>query len=90
MNSYGRLKISIFHGEDTNWWVSEAEKIFSRNQFSEAEKIEDVIACFDGEAWDWFQQVDRYQPVQTWGEVKRLMLERFCFSPESTKLKFCP
>ncbi|KAL2481638.1 Mediator of RNA polymerase II transcription subunit 25 [Abeliophyllum distichum] len=60
-----------------DWWLSRAEKIFSMNRLFEAEKVEAAVACLGGEAWAWFQLVDRRRPIQTWEKLKDLMLDRF-------------
>lgn len=40
---------------------------------SEREKVEAAVACFDGEAWAWFQWIEDHRPTQTWEELKALV-----------------
>ncbi|KAL2542657.1 Retrotrans gag domain-containing protein [Abeliophyllum distichum] len=77
LDSRGRLKISLFYNGNPDWWLSRAEMIFKMNRLSEVEKVEAAAACFDGEAWAWFQWVDRRRTVRTWGELKDFMVARF-------------
>lgn len=39
--------------------------------------MEAATTCLDGEAWELFQWLDRRQPMQTWGELKEVMTDKF-------------
>lgn len=72
-----RLEIPVFEGENPEGWVFKAERYSSLTQVNEAEKLEVVAICFEGEALSWYQWQQRRKKVTNWEELKGLVLNRF-------------
>ncbi|XP_022846840.1 uncharacterized protein LOC111369520 isoform X2 [Olea europaea var. sylvestris] len=78
LDSCGRLNIWIFYGDNLESWLFEAERCLNMNRgLPKREKVEAAITCFLGEAWAWFQEKDDRGQIQTWKELKALMLDQF-------------
>ena len=72
-----RLEMPLFEGDDPDGWVFRAERYFSVNQLSDAEKLDSAALCFEGAALAWFQWEQRRRRVRSWEELKAMMRNQF-------------
>lgn len=74
----------VFDGDNPDGWIFRAERYFQMNRTGEAEKLDIAIVSLDGEALSWYQWEDRRRAIQSWTELKLLLIKRFRPSHEGT------
>lgn len=79
-----KLELPLFDGGGPDGWIFRAERYFSINQMVEEEKLEATTMCLEGEALAWFQWEKKRRKLQSWEDLKLLILERFRPSHEGT------
>ncbi|EXB66634.1 hypothetical protein L484_024931 [Morus notabilis] len=81
-----RLEMPLFEGDNPEGWLFRVERYFSVNRLTEEDKLSAAAICFKGDALAWFQWEDGRNPVRSWLELKRKLLDRFRSSQEGTAL----
>ncbi|KAJ9562283.1 hypothetical protein OSB04_007443 [Centaurea solstitialis] len=72
-----KLEIPTFDGTDPDGWILRAERYFSLNRLSQAEKIDVSFIAFEGAALKWFQWENRRHPISRWEDLRALILRQF-------------
>ncbi|KAJ9544173.1 hypothetical protein OSB04_023880 [Centaurea solstitialis] len=72
-----KLEIPTFDGSDPDGWIIRAERYFSLNRLTQAEKIDVSFIAFEGAALKWFQWENRRHPILRWEDLRKLILRQF-------------
>ncbi|KAL4030271.1 hypothetical protein IC575_008507 [Cucumis melo] len=76
--------MSVFTGEDLEWWLFRAERYFQIHKLTESEKMLVSTICFDGPALNWYRSQEEREKFVSWTNLKERLLVRFQSTREGT------
>jgi len=76
-NWWSNLEMPIFDGEDPMGWLTKIERYFRLRVVREEDKLEVVMVAMDGEALDWFQWWESWNPNHSWDGFKIVDTQSF-------------
>lgn len=72
-----KMELPLFEGKDAESWIYRAEHYFELHHFSEEAKLRAVKICLSGPALIWLKTEERREKIESWLELRAMMLNRF-------------
>ena len=74
---YKKLDMPLFSGENPDGWILRAERFGKFYGLSEMKKVEAAVVAFEGDVLLWYQWEQSRRPINSWGEMKHMLLRQF-------------
>ena len=75
--SWRKLEIPVFVGEDAFGWTHKLERYFNLKGVTDEERMQATMVALEGKALSWFQWWERCNPTPTWEGFKLAVIRRF-------------
>ncbi|KAF4396359.1 hypothetical protein G4B88_019159 [Cannabis sativa] len=79
-----KIELPLFSGDNPDKWAYRAERYFGLQRLSPPEQLEAAVLCLEGAALNWFRWENQRHAINSWEELKSLLLRRFCQKAEGT------
>ncbi|KAF4367925.1 hypothetical protein F8388_002536 [Cannabis sativa] len=79
-----KIELPVFSGDDPDEWTFRADRYFGLQRLNPAEQLEAAVLCLEGAALQWFRWENSRQPINSWEELKEMVIRRFRPAHEGT------
>ncbi|KAF4402326.1 hypothetical protein G4B88_003247 [Cannabis sativa] len=79
-----KIELPVFSGDDPDEWTFRADRYFGLQRLNPTEQLEAAVLCLEGAALRWFRWENSRQPINSWEELKEMVIRRFRPAHEGT------